>query len=99
MQLQDAQISAVSGQGEESKARAQKYMVEAQAIPQETEIKKIDAITKNLQPGAEEDQEFTRRLKIAETKLKEKDLNIKEQDMKMRRENEKQARQMLNTED
>ena len=102
MQLQDAQISAVGGQGEESKARAQKYLVEAQAIPQETEIKKIDAITKNLQPGAEEDQEFTRRLKIAETRLKEKDLNIKEKDinlkyeqMKSDREDDKALQQMM----
>jgi hypothetical protein len=99
MELQKAQISAVDGQGNESNARAEKYKVEAQAIPQEMEIKKIDAITKNLQPGAEEDQEFTRRLKIAETRLKEKSLNIQEQDLRMRRENEARAKKMLNTED
>jgi len=99
MELQDAQISAVGGQGAESYARAEKYKVEASMLPQEMEIKKIDAITKNLQPGAEEDQEFTRRLKIAETRLKEKDLNIKEQDLRMRRENEARAKQMLNAED
>lgn len=89
--LNQAQIQAVQGQANESNARAKNYSVEADLAPQELEIKKIDAITKNLQPGAEDDGEFTRRLKIAEIQLKEKDLNIKEQDMKFKHEEAKKS--------
>jgi uncharacterized membrane protein len=84
MALQRAQVEAVDAQANESNARAQNYTVEAQLQPQELEIKRIDAVTKNLQPGATEDQEFVRRLRIAETKLKEKEVNLKEADMRFR---------------
>ena len=85
MDLQTAQVSAVGAQANESNSRAAKYTEETRLLPKELEVRKIEAITKNLQPGATEDQEFTRRLKIAETRLKEKDLNIKQEDLKMRR--------------
>ncbi len=75
LQLQQAQTSALQGQAEESQARAVKYAVDAQLAPQELEINKIDAITKNLREGDEDDKEFERRLKIANIALKEKTLN------------------------
>ena len=78
MQKEAATIKAVESQAYESQMRGENYKMTAQMQPVEMEIKKIDAVTKNLQPGAGEDTEFVRRLKIAETKLKERDLNIKE---------------------
>ena len=75
LQLQQAQTSALQGQAEESQARAVKYSVDAQLAPQELEINKIEAITKNLREGDEDDKEFERRIRIADIALKEKTLN------------------------
>jgi len=77
MALQDAQIAAVQAQAAESNARAQKYTVEASVEPEKLEISKMEAITRNLQPGAEEDREFGRRLQLAELYLKEKAITSK----------------------
>ncbi len=76
MEFQQSQTAALMAQAEESKARAFKYQQEAAAIPMETEIERIDAITRNLKPGEAEDREFERRLKVADRVLKNKDLNI-----------------------
>jgi hypothetical protein len=45
--------------------------------PQELEIDRIKAITTNLQSGSEDDKEFERRLKMAQTMLKEKEIDLK----------------------
>jgi len=74
MALQKAQIAAVEAQASESNARAQKYGVEAQIEPEKLQISKMEAITRNLQPGAAEDREFKNRLAIADIYLKEKAL-------------------------
>lgn len=75
--LQQSQTNALNAQAAESQARAQKYMVDAQIAPEELEIDKIEAITKNLQSGDQDDKEFERRLKVAQTVLKEKELGAK----------------------
>jgi hypothetical protein len=75
VEFQQAQTAALRGQAAESQARAGKYAIEAQLAPQELEIEKIEAITRNLREGDEDDKEFERRLKIAEVALKEKNLN------------------------
>jgi len=93
MQKEQATIQAVQSQAYESQMRGENYKMTASMQPQEMEIKKIDAITKNLQPGAEEDQEFTRRLAIAETRLKEKDITLKEKDMNFKHEEAKASRE------
>ena len=72
MQFQQSQTQALSAQAQESQARAVKLAAEAQAVPQELEIDKINAITRNLKEGDTEDKEFERRMKVAETLLKEK---------------------------
>jgi hypothetical protein len=77
IEFQQAQTGVLRAQEAESMSRAQKYMVEAQHIPIEMEIKKIDAATDSLQKGNADDKEFERRLKIAEIALKEKELNDK----------------------
>jgi hypothetical protein len=51
--------------------------VETQLAPQELEIDRIKAITTNLQAGTEDDKEFERRLKMAQTMLKEKEIDLK----------------------
>jgi len=72
MQFQQSQTAALSAQAQESQARAAKLAAEAQAVPQELEIDKINAITRNLREGDAEDKEFERRMKVADTLLKEK---------------------------
>lgn len=77
--FQASQTAALSSQAEESKARAQKLMVEAQAIPQEMEIDRIKAITTNLKDGENDDREFERRLAVADRILKDKEITLKSQ--------------------
>jgi hypothetical protein len=64
-------------QAAESQARAGKYGIETQLAPQELEIDKISAITRNLQAGDKDDKEFERRLRVAEVALKETELEDK----------------------
>ena len=75
VEFQQAQTAALQGQAAESQARAGKYAIEAQLAPQELEIEKIEAITRNLREGDEDDKEFERRMKVAEVALKEKAMN------------------------
>ena len=77
MQFQQSQTAALSAQAQESTARAQKLTAEAAAVPQELEIDKINAITRNLREGDQEDKEFERRMKVADSLLKEKQIEGK----------------------
>ena len=77
MQFQQSQTAALSAQAQESAARAQKLAAEAAVVPQELEIDKINAITRNLRDGDQEDKEFERRMKVADTLLKEKQIEGK----------------------
>ena len=77
LQFQQSQTAALSAQAQESQARAVKLAAEAQVVPQELEIDKINAITRNLREGGAEDKEFERRMKVADTLLKEKQLEGK----------------------
>jgi len=75
--LQQSQTAALNAQAQESQARAGKLAVEAQLAPEEIEIEKIEAVTRNLKEGDQDDKEFERRLKVANTLLKEKELEMK----------------------
>jgi len=77
MQFQQSQTQALSAQAQESQARAAKLAAEAAVVPQELEIDKINAITRNLKEGDAEDKEFERRMKVADTLLKEKQIEGK----------------------
>ncbi|MEK9749582.1 MAG: hypothetical protein VW333_12775, partial [Pseudomonadales bacterium] len=74
LEFQKSQTAALQGQAAESQARAAKYAIETQLAPEELQIEKIEAITRNLREGDADDKEFERRLKIAEVALKEKSL-------------------------
>mgnify|MGYP003628476754 CR=1 FL=1 len=63
----------------ESQARAQKYAIEAQLAPEELQIDKIEAITRNLSAGDQDDREFERRLKVANVLLKEQSMEKRRQ--------------------
>ena len=76
--FQASQTAALNGQASESQARAEKIAMETQAIPQELEIKRIKAVTTNLQAGTEDDKEFEKRLKVSEQLLKEREIAVKE---------------------
>ena len=76
--LQQSQTNALNGQAAESQARAAKIAIEAQIAPEELEIDRINAITKNLKEGDADDKEFERRLKVADRLLKERELEGKE---------------------
>ena len=77
MEFQKSQTAALQGQAAEAQARANKYAMETQLAPQELEIDKIEAITRNLQAGDKDDKEFEKRLRIAEIALKESELSDK----------------------
>ena len=79
MEFQQSQTAALSAQAQESQARATKYAIEAQLAPEELEIDKINAVTRNLQAGDQDDKEFERRIKIADALLKEKQIEGKRQ--------------------
>jgi hypothetical protein len=74
MAFQQSQTAALTAQAAESQARANKMVVEAQLAPEELEIDRIEAITRNLKEGDQEDKEFERRLKVADRLLKERQL-------------------------
>jgi len=75
LEFQQSQTAALAAQAAESQARAQKYNVEAQLAPQELEIEKIEAITRNIKEGDADDKAFKQRLEIANVALKEKQIN------------------------
>jgi len=77
MQFQQSQTAALSAQAQESSARAQKLAAEAAVVPQELEIEKINAVTRNLREGDQDDKEFERRMKVADTLIKEKQIEGK----------------------
>ncbi len=77
MQFQQSQTQALSAQAQESSARAAKLSAEAQVVPQELEIDKINAITRNLQEGNQDDKEFDRRMRVADALLKEESIKGK----------------------
>ena len=51
--------------------------METQLAPEELQIDKINAITRNLKEGDQEDKEFERRLKVADVLLKESQIEGK----------------------
>ena len=77
----EAQIAVYEAQANESNMRAEKYRVEAELEPRKIENERIDAVA-DVRDGVTE-QEFQRRLAVANTRLKEKDLNIKEKKVDM----------------
>jgi hypothetical protein len=79
LEFQQSQTAALSAQAAESQARAQKYAMDTQLAPEELQIDKINAITRNLQAGDQEDKEFERRLKVADALLKESQIEGKRQ--------------------
>jgi len=72
LEFQQSQTAALSAQAQESSARATKLAAEAQAVPVELEIDRINAVTRNLKEGDQEDKEFERRMRVADTLLKNK---------------------------
>ena len=91
--FQQSQTAALSAQAQESQARATKLTVEAQAVPEELEIDKINAITRNLKEGDADDREFERRMRVAEAMLKEREVLVKEGSNKQQEERDKETRQ------
>ena len=78
IEFQQSQTAALQGQAIESQARAQKYLTDAQAVPEELEIDRIKAVTTGLTAGDADDKEFEKRLKISEQLLKEREVAVKE---------------------
>ena len=78
LEFQQSQTAALGAQAQESSARASKLAAEAQAVPMELEIDRINAVTRNLREGDAEDKEFERRMRVADTLLKERQIKGKE---------------------
>ena len=79
LEFQQSQTNALNGQAAESQARAQKIVAETQAIPVELENDRIKAVSTNIRAGDQDDKEFERRIKLANTLLKEREIAVKEQ--------------------
>ena len=77
LQFQQSQTALLASQAQESQARATKLSVEAEAVPQELEIDRINAVTRNLREGDAEDKEFERRMRVADTLLKKQQIEGK----------------------
>ena len=74
--MQVQQIEVLKAQAAESNARANKYTVEADLEAQKVENERIDAVT-DIQAGVTK-EEFSQRLQVADTQLKERKLDIEE---------------------
>jgi hypothetical protein len=84
MRLMAAQVAKTEAEAQEAAANAQKAMVEAQMAPEETRAKVISAVSKNLPNNDDAAQnEFDRRIKIAELMLKEADMKNKSKIVEM----------------
>jgi len=92
LEFQQSQTNALNAQAAESQARAQKYAIDTQLAPEELQIDKINAITRNLQAGDQEDKEFERRLKVADALLKENQIEGKRQNVNDTNRNEQLPR-------
>lgn len=77
LQFQQSQTAALSAQAKESSSRAVKLAVEADSIPKELEIDRINAVTRNLREGDSDDKEFERRMRVADTLLKQQEIKGK----------------------
>jgi len=75
MEQMQAQIAAFAGQAAEAQARAEKYRAEIGIEQYEAETDRIKALSKDLEPGDQDDKEFQRRAKVAELILKERAIN------------------------
>ena len=73
--MQDAQLTLAKKDAEVKKltAEAEQTVVETQLMPQEIQLKAVQAASTNLNPETTDD--FTKRAKIAELMLKEKDID------------------------
>ena len=76
--FQASQTAALNAQAEESTHRGHKLHAESLAVPKETEIARMKAITTNLQAGDSDDKEFERRMRVSEGMLKEREVQLKE---------------------
>ena len=76
--FQASQTAALNMQAKESEMRAHKLHEEALAVPKETEIAHMKAVTTNLQAGDKDDKEFERRMRVSEGILKEREVQLKE---------------------
>jgi hypothetical protein len=98
LQMAQAQIAVQSSQAEQNQAETQKTMIEAQLLPQKTQAEMSAALTKNLPTAPDANQnEFDKRVKIAELMLKEADIKTKSKIVELQMaEKQKSLRQVEN---
>jgi hypothetical protein len=77
LQTVQAQLALIQAQTAEKSANAQQIQVETMMIPEEQRVKAIQAAATNLDNG----DDFEKRLKLADTMLKEKQINLKAADI------------------
>ena len=63
LEFQQSQTAALNAQAAESQARAAKYNMDTQLAPEELEIERIEAITRNLKEGDADDKSLNAVLK------------------------------------
>jgi len=85
MQLVQANIAKLNAEAQHSNADAQKKVVETQLAPTETKARFVSALARNL-PAEDNQDDFSKRAKIAELALKEEDIRSNERIAKMQME-------------
>ena len=73
MQKEQGVIKYTHAQAYESQMRGDNYKADALSKPEEVQIQKMEAITRNLAAGDSDENEFAKRIKIADIALREKE--------------------------
>jgi hypothetical protein len=73
-----SQTAALNAQAEESTHRGHKLHAESLAVPKQTAIAHMKAVTTNLQVGDQDDKEFERRMRVSEGMLNERTVELQE---------------------
>ena len=79
MAQKQATISNIQAQNEEIMSRVRQNEVETQLLPEDSQTKRIAAMSKGMTNVDETDKEFERRAKLAELVLKEREIASKEE--------------------
>ena len=74
-----ATIANIQAQSEEIMSRVRQNEVETQLLPEDSQTKRIAAMSKGMTNVDETDKEFERRAKLAELVLKEREIASKEE--------------------
>jgi hypothetical protein len=87
-----AQMRSMNAEAAKDEAQAGKYAKEAEVVQFEQETRRIEAVTSGMDSNEGDEKEFDRRMRILDTKLKEREVRVREQDSNVRRQQAQESR-------